>query len=207
MVGKKDFEKELPEGYHEVFHFNAKSIKVGVLFNLIGLVVLAVVMAAGFFFYVCADKPDAAISLDGVWLSVVMLAFLAVMVLYIVLHELVHGICYKCLTGEKLTFGISWSCAFCGVPNIYTYRKTSIIAASAPLIVFTVLLLPLCAVLLFVHPYLYWLGLFLFGLHLGGCCGDFYFVWILLFKYKNPEALMRDTGPEQFIYLPEHKSK
>jgi hypothetical protein len=202
MKEKKTFEKELPEGYCEVFHFNAKSIKVGIIFNLIALVVLIAVMAVGRWIYVAAGTPAPRISLDGIWHSVAMLGFLAVMLLYIVLHELVHGICYKRMTGERLTFGISWSCAFCGVPNIYTYRKTSIIAASAPLILFTVMLVPMCAALMFVHPYLYMLGLFLFGMHLGGCGGDFYFVWILLFKYKSPDALMRDTGPEQFIYLP-----
>lgn len=202
MKEKKTFEKELPEGYCEVFHFNAKSIKVGIIFNLIALVVLIAVMAVGRWIYVAAGTPAPRISLDGIWHSVAMLGFVAVMLLYIVLHELVHGICYKRMTGERLTFGISWSCAFCGVPNIYTYRKTSIIAASAPLILFTVLLVPVCAVLMILHPYLYMLGLFLFGLHLGGCGGDFYFVWILLFKYKSPDALMRDTGPEQFIYLP-----
>lgn len=202
MENKRTFERELPEGYREVFHFNAKSIKVGIIFNLIALVVLIAVMAVGRWIYVAAGTPAPKISLDGIWHSVAMLGFVAVMLLYIVLHELVHGICYKRMTGEKLTFGISWSCAFCGVPNIYTYRKTSIIAASAPLILFTVLLVPVCAVLMFVHPYLYMLGLFLFGMHLGGCGGDFYFVWILLFKYKSPDALMRDTGPEQFIYLP-----
>ena len=205
MENKRTFERGLPEGYREVFHFNAKSIKVGIIFNLIALAVLIAVMAVGRWIYIAAGEPAPRISLEGILRSVAMLGFIAAMVLYIVLHELVHGFCYKRMTGERLTFGISWSCAFCGVPNIYTYRKTSIIAASAPLILFTVLLVPMCAALMYVHPYLYMLGLFLFGLHLGGCSGDFYFVWILLFKYKNPDALMRDTGPEQFIFLPDSK--
>ena len=202
MKAEKTFEKELPDGYCEVFHFNAKSIKVGVIFNLIALVVLIAVMAAGRWIYVATGAPEPRISLDGIELAVAMLGFVAVMVLYIVLHELVHGFCYKRMTGERLTFGLSWSCAFCGVPNIYTYRKTAIVAASAPLVLFTVLLLPVCATLMLVHPYLYVLGLFLFGLHLGGCSGDCYLVGLLLFRYKDSDTLVRDTGPEQSIYLP-----
>ena len=41
----------------------------------------------------------------------------------------------------------------------------------------------------------------LLGLHLGGCSGDIYFASLLLFKFKSPDTLARDTGPEQFIYV------
>ena len=121
----------------------------------------------------------------------------------IVLHELVHGIAYKTLTGEKLTFGISWSCAYCGVPNIYTYRKTAIISVMAPLVVFSVLFVIALAILYSISPLYYLAVAFVFGMHLGGCSGDIYVLYLLLTKFKNKKTLMRDTGPEQFFYIPE----
>ena len=133
---------------------------------------------------------------------IAMMVFIVAMLAYIVLHELVHGIAYKWLTGEKLTFGISWSCAFCGVPNIYVKRRVALIACAAPLLVFSVIMLPLTVLLYFVDPLYYLLSALVFGLHLGGCGGDIYIILLMLFRYRNPETLVRDTGPEQTIYVP-----
>lgn len=203
MMKEKNMEKELPGGYKQVFYMNAKSVKMGILFNLAALVVLVVVMFLAMLFWgLYPDRPLME-ELDEVSSLVVSSTFLLVMILYIILHELVHGIAYKALTGERLTFGLSWSCAFCGVPNIYVYRKAAIISAAAPLVVFTVIMLPIMGALYFSHPLIYCLGAIVLGLHLGGCSGDFYLICLLLFKFKDKRTLVRDTGPEQFIYLPE----
>ena len=198
MKRSSRFERELPAGYRRVFYLNAKSLKVGIVFNLLALPVFAAVFFLGIlvFIRVYADKP---FSMGNAFWG--LLGFYVALLLYVVLHELVHGLFYKLLTGEKLVFGISWSCAFCGVPQIYTYRTVTILSAAAPLVLFTLLFLPLCAVLLFVEPYLYFLALALFGLHLGGCVGDFYLVMLLLLRYKAPNVLVRDTGPEQSVYV------
>ena len=121
-----------------------------------------------------------------------------------VLHELIHGAAYKKLTGEKLTFGMSWSCAFCGVPNIFTYKRCALISVLAPFVIFSLIFIPLTVALYFVDTHYYLLSALLLGLHLGGCCGDLYVSLLLLFKFKNKKLLMRDTGPEQFFYLPEN---
>ena len=128
------------------------------------------------------------------------------MIGYIVLHELVHGIAYKIQTGEKLTFGISWSCAFCGVPNIYTYRRTAIVAVVSPFTIFTLLFIPILILLYCFSPLYYLLAAFIFGLHLGGCSGDLYVLYLLAVKFKDKKTLMRDTGPEQFFYIPDEKN-
>ena len=198
MKPSNRFERELPAGYRRVFYLNAKSLKVGIVFNLLALPVFAAVFFLGLlvFLRVNADKTFA---MDYIFGGLI--GFYAALFLYIVLHELVHCLFYKLFTGEKLVFGISWSCAFCGVPQIYTYRMVTILSAAAPLVLFTVLFLPLCAVLLFTAPFLYFLAVALFGLHLGGCVGDFYLVMLLLFRFKAPNVLVRDTGPEQSIYV------
>lgn len=202
MKGKeKNFARTLPEGYGEVFHIDARNKKVGILLNLIAVGIATAVVALAFIPVAVWGLPAAEI---GFWeVELTILGWVVGMLAYMVLHELTHGVAYKALTGEKLTFGMSWSCAFCGVPNVYTYRRTALVALVAPLCVFSVLLLGLIAVAFFVHPLFYWMATALFAMHLGGCCGDGYMTWLLLFKYRNPALLMRDTGPEQWLYLPE----
>jgi hypothetical protein len=75
----------------------------------------------------------------------------------------------------------------------------------APFTAFTVLLIPIIAWLYFISPVYYLITAFIFGLHLGGCSGDLYVSLLLMTKYKSPKTLMRDTGPEQYFYIPEEK--
>ena len=198
---EKNFERELPGGYKLVKHINAKDIKFGIIFNLVGTLIAFAVIALGGIPVILNENYGA----FDFWLLLAPAAFLSLipMLIYMVLHELVHGIAYKRLTGERLTFGLSWSCAFCGVPKIYTYRRTALIAVLAPFVVFSLLFGILAAVLYFVSLPLYLILVILFGFHVGGCAGDLYVTALLLFKYKNPRTLMRDTGPEQFFYIPE----
>ena len=129
------------------------------------------------------------------------------MIAYIVLHELVHGAAYKALTGERLTFGMSWSCAFCGVPHIFTYRRTAIISTVAPLILFTLIFIPILGLLFHFSPLYFLIAAFIFGLHLGGCSGDVYVLYLLTVRFRNKKTLVRDTGPEQFFYVPDIENK
>ena len=199
----KNFERELPEGYKQVKHINAKDAKLGLILNGICLLVLAAVMLVAFLpLWFCDDGCIFVVD-DPLAMLIALVIFILAMLAYIVLHELVHGIAYKSLTGEKLTFGISWSCAFCGVPGIYTYRKTALISLVSPLIVFSVVFVALTVALYFVSPVYYLMSAFLLGLHLGGCCGDIYVTLLFLFKFKDKRTLMRDTGPEQYFYLPD----
>ena len=203
MSKEQNFERALPEGYKQALYINAKQAKFGIIFNLIALVVLALVMLVAFLTLKANDSfPAIHFELEDPSFFIPYLIFLAAMVGYIVLHELVHGTAYKALTGERLTFGMSWSCAFCGVPHIFTYRKTAIIATVAPFAVFTLLFIPILALFYFLSPLYYLLASLLFGFHLGGCSGDLYALLLLTFKFKNKKTLIRDTGPEQFFFVP-----
>ena len=201
---KQNFERELPIGYKQALYINAKNAKFGIVFNLIALAVLALVMAAAILsLYLSGNLSIDIFKVGRIKFIIAYFVFFASMLVYIVLHELVHGIAYKAMTGEKLTFGLSWSCAFCGVPNIYTYRKTALIAVLAPFAVFTVLFIPAVIILYFFSPLYYLIFAFIFGLHLGGCSGDLYVTFLLLTKFRSKKALMRDTGPEQYFYVPQ----
>lgn len=199
---ERNFERELPAGYKQALYINAKDKKFGIIFNLIAILVLALVMVGAVLSLEFSGKLSLSLfELEFIQLTVAYLVFFASMIGYIILHELVHGISYKTLTGEKLTFGLSWSCAFCGVPNIYIYRKTAIISVLAPFVLFTLILIPILAFLYFSSPFYYLIISFIFGLHLGGCSGDLYVSYLLATKFKDRKTLIRDTGPEQFFYV------
>ena len=204
MLKEQNFERELPAGYKQALYINAKNAKFGIIFNLIALVVLAFVMVFAVISLHFGGKLSVDIlNMENIGFIIAYCVFIVSMLVYIVLHELVHGIAYKILTGEKLTFGISWSCAFCGVPNIFTYRKTAIISVISPFAFFTFLFIPTLVLLYCFSPIYYLIASFIFGLHLGGCSGDLYVLYLLTARFKDTKTLMRDTGPEQFFYVPD----
>lgn len=192
-----NFETILPENYQEVFHIDVKNNKTGLILNLIALLIAGILIAIAFaILFLTIDFVYDLQSSDTLYFF----AFLGILILYIIAHELVHGIAYKSLTKQKLTFGIKWSCAFCGVPNIYVSRKTAMIALILPFAVFTPIFTGILVWLYFYQQFLYFYTAILLALHGGGCIGDLYVFLLFLFKFKDKTYLMRDTGPEQFIY-------
>lgn len=187
---------ELPKNYREVYHIDAGAKKTGLLLTLFSLVIsVAVIVSVVLLCDFSTFNRGRMFLYD--------LVFLGGMIAYIVSHELVHGAAYKALTHQKLTFGITWSAAFCGVPDIYVSRRTALIALAMPLAVFSLVFLTLTLTLARVDAGWYLVCGVLLGIHLGGCIGDMFMIWLLLTKYKSRALLMRDTGPEQFLYMPE----
>lgn len=199
----ENYYHELPQGYREVMVVDAKdNKKVAVAFTVFSFVLGAIAFI------------PILLNLNGSFRSVIngensktvfitYLVAVAAFIIYLILHELVHGAAYKALTHQKLTFGLTLTVAFCGVPDVYTSRRTALIALAAPFVTFTVIFIPLIIWLHSVNQLFYLFAGILFALHFGGCIGDLYMMYILLFKYKDPRTLMNDTGPKQTIYIPE----
>ena len=201
-MGNNNFERKLPIGYREAKRIDAQSSRTAVILNLVGLVIMALVLV-----FTCLPiflDGKASVENGGFW---IWLAVFASLVAYIVLHELVHGAAYKLTTGEKLTFGISLTCAFCGVPKIYTYRKTALFAVLAPFVLFSVLLVGALVIAYFVNIGLYFVLAFVLANHVGGCVGDLYVGGLLLFKYKDNSVLMNDTGPKMTFFVKDAEEK
>lgn len=197
----KSWYKELPEGYREAKVVDAKAKKTSVLFTVSSFVLtiavlLPILLTFGSLRALFEEYGRKRMLIaDAV--------FLVCVVSYIVLHELVHGIAYKAMTHQKLTFGMTLTVAFCGVPDIYTSRKTALVALLAPFLTFSAILIPLTIWFFSFNLLYYLLSGILFAVHFGGCIGDLYMTALLLFKYKDPRTLMNDTGPKQTIYLPD----
>ncbi len=195
----KSFERTLPRGYRLATVMDASKGRFAVVFTLISTVFLLVAIAALALPFILVPKPTDDF-LHG-YISY-MIGILASFV-YIVLHELVHGVAYKRLTGEKLTYGFTFTCAYCGVPKIFTYRKTALISVLAPFVLFTALLIPALAIAYNISTGLYIVLAIVFAMHFQGCSGDLYVTYLLLFKYRDKGTLMNDTGPRMALFVPD----
>ena len=186
----KDYEIVLPQGYESVLTIDATDKKFALRMNLAALIPMVPAMLLAW--RMIWNTPVA-------YFPQKMLGFFAAMLLYVVLHELVHGVAYRVLTHRKLTFGLKLTCAYCGVPDIYCYRRTALISLLAPFTVFTILFAALAVFL--GDTMLRACAVILLGMHLGGCSGDLYDSWLYLTRFRDPLTLMRDTGPAQTFYV------
>ena len=194
-----NFEKELPEGYELKLHIDAKDKKLTAIYLALSLVPLIIVVVAACL--IIEFVGGGLFSLDGAYAHIALLIAVVVMLVYMILHELTHGITYKALTGGKLTFGLRWNVAFCGVPDIFVYRKAAKIAVLMPFLVFNVVLVGLTVGMYFVDGCAFLAAALVLGMHIGGCVGDLHVTYMLDHKFKDSKTLMRDTGPEQFFYV------
>lgn len=193
----KNYELELPDKYKLIKTIDAKNHKTAIIMNILSIFVALIVFIIGIYIYYCFNT-ELTSEFDNKALIVFLLYFVGFGI-SIVIHELIHGLFYKIFTKQKLTFGITFSAAFCGVPNIYIKKKAMIITTIAPSIIISLLLL---IPLLLVNNLLYFIFiLLLFASHLGGCIGDFYIIILLIFKYSHKETLVNDTGEKQNIYV------
>ena len=202
----KTYETELPQGYVEATVIDVRNKKIGIIFNVVAIAVpivtLIVTWLALFSQYDESlwEIVQNHVLLENAWSNLAHLAiFIVALIAYIILHELTHGLVYKILTKQKLTFGLTLTAAYCGVPNIYVYRSTALLSLLAPFVLFLpVFLVPMfflqnnLDVLLFAV---------LLGMHVGGCVGDLYDTFLYLFKFRSSDTLMQDTGPKQTFYV------
>ncbi len=195
----ENYYKELPEGYREVKVVDAKKGKTSALFTIFSFILTILALLP---IVLNCDYSEISHNFRDKQTLIAYFAMFGGLIVYIILHELTHGMAYKALTHQKLTYGFTLTVAFCGVPDIYTSRKTALISLAAPFLTFSVILLPIVIWLHSVSLLYYNAVGFLFAIHFGGCVGDLYMMYLLLFKYKDPRTLMNDTGPKQTIYIP-----
>ena len=200
----ESYYRELPQGYREVLVVDAKDNKKVAAMLTVFSFVLGVIAFLPILFNLNGSFRSVIRGEDSKTVFITYLVTMVAFISYIILHELVHGAAYKALTHQKLTFGLTLTVAFCGVPDVYTSRKTALIALAAPFLTFNIILIPLLIWIHSVNQFVFLFAGILFALHFGGCIGDLYMTALLLFKYRDPRTLMNDTGPKQTIYVPEN---
>lgn len=202
----KHFEEKLPENYRLVKTVDATKAPFAVVFNLLSLVMMVGAFAVLYFAFgtdVSLIKEQF-LTLPDFTKILALLLLVVGFIVCIVLHELVHGVVYKAFTKRKLTFGVTMTCAYCGVPDVFVYRTASLCALLAPFFIFSIAFI---VPMFFLQNTVWFLLLAaLFAMHFGGCVGDLYITVLYVFKFRDGKTLMRDTGPVQTFYLPHEKS-
>ena len=166
--------------------------------------VIAIVGFLALYYAITGDETATELTLglavEGVWwwnLALSFLAFLVLMAVVILPHELCHGLAIRAFGGEpRYGFGVSYFVfpyAFATSDTRLT-RNQFVVTALAPLVVLTLLGVPL--MILFEIP---WLAIPL-ALNAGGAVGDVWMSLILLSYPAGVTVLDRETGVE--IYGP-----
>lgn len=108
---------------------------------------------------------------------------------YLILHEFLHGMVYLILTGQRFKIGRNKDGFYCILPQLFVYRKTQLLCASAPFIVFTITLLGGSIVAIINQSSLFMISSCLLAFHLFACRSDIYLMKELL-KIKNARNLL-----------------
>lgn len=116
--------------------------------------------------------------------------------LYLALHELVHGL-VTTLNGAKAFYGFRVAYAYAG-SRAYFSRSAYIAVALAPVIVWG---LVLALVLPLIPAGWFWVVYLIQVMNLGGAAGDYYVTYRIL--KMPPDTLVQDTGIEMTFFTKE----
>ncbi|MCI8497012.1 MAG: DUF3267 domain-containing protein [Clostridiales bacterium] len=197
-------EERLPDGYVLYRELDlVKDRKLMLLAN--GLALLVMLVLAGVYLLLQVTLTGSVLFElphwgDSYWgIMGPFLIFLIVLfgstALYMVLHELVHGVFIKRYCGKSAKYGFNGLYAFAGRDDMLFYKGPYIIIALAPVILFGILFFFL---LLFASGIWFTGVYFLQMMNLSGAAGDLYACWVL--RKVGPDALINDSGTSMRIY-------
>lgn len=180
--------QKLPMGYREVLSIDLqKDTKQALLVNGLAIAIAAVMLVPGFLlaptFKIGGNLPTLA-------------AFLVCAVVYMVLHELVHGACMKLFGAKRVRFGFTGLYAFAGSEE-YFKKGAYIVVALAPLVVLGAVLL---ALNIAAGMQYFWFVYLLQLINVSGAAGDLYVSFRFLRMPKD--ILVRDTGVSMTVFAP-----
>lgn len=186
----------LPEDFREIADFDLqKNKKQMLIVNGISLVI-ALALIVPMIFVVPINTLFAGLADMNVGLQMLikMAALLGFMLVYMVLHELVHGICMRAIAGIKPRYGFTGMYAY-AASDAYFGKGPYILIALAPVVLWGIVLAivtPLVPVTWF------WVVYFIQIMNLSGAAGDIYVTCCLLRMPKD--VLIRDWGVAMKVY-------
>ncbi|MGN1126831.1 MAG: DUF3267 domain-containing protein [Ruminococcus sp.] len=183
----------LPAGYREIYSVNLqKDKKTALIVNIVALILMAIFVIIGWFIvpYSYTFHNDESI----VTPLLKLIAVLAEMIVYLILHELVHGITMKHYGAKKVKYGFTGLYAFAGCEEYFS-KKSYIVIALAPIVVWGIVLAVVCC---FVPKSWFWVVYFIQIMNFSGAAGDLY-VTCKFSKFPK-DILINDTGLEMKVY-------
>lgn len=184
--------KTLPEGWTQFDKINLKENKKQFwLMQGISILLAVLMIVAGCFIV----HPSAFFGATGIEEYIAIAVLVAGAVVYIVLHELTHGVFLSAFTRTKPKFGFVGWAAYCG-NEAYCNKPCYAVVALSPLVVWGIVFGVLNV---FFHDGVwFWVIWFLQTMNVAGAAGDLFVSFKLLFYPK--EILVQDTGLAMTVY-------
>ncbi|MBE6813400.1 MAG: DUF3267 domain-containing protein [Ruminococcaceae bacterium] len=180
----------LPEGYKEFYSLDLqKDKKKALLVNGIALAISVIMVIPMHFVVPITTLFD--ISKGYIFK---MLTLVLLLVVYMILHELVHGVAMKLCGTKKVKYGFTGLYAFAGSEDFYP-KKPYIFIALAPVVLWGIVL---AVVNILVPTEWFWIIYILQIMNLSGAAGDF-FVTIKFSQFPD-DILVKDHGVGMVVY-------
>ena len=167
----------------------AKNKKESMIVNTLSLVLLGVVFALGFLLFPNTGAGEEAY-------QPVMIAALFAFIVYIILHEAVHGVFMWYFSKQKPHFGFKLQYAYAG-SEVYFCRTPYLVIALAPFVVWGLVFGVIALLLDNVWVWLFW---FLEAANASGAAGDLY-VFCTVSRMPK-DVLVQDDGISMRIFAP-----
>ncbi|MBP3372071.1 MAG: DUF3267 domain-containing protein [Clostridia bacterium] len=185
--------QQLPQGYVRILSIDLqKEKKLFLTINLIGLAIMAVLTIPMLFLVPISALFDMSNGLGPYFVRFVSL--LVLIVVYMVLHELVHGITMKLCGTKRVKYGFTGAYAFAGSDDYYD-KKSYIIIALAPVILWGIVL---AIVTPLVPTPWFWVVYFIQICNLSGAAGDLYVT--VKFARLPADILVKDDGVRMNVF-------
>ena len=183
---------ELPEGYAEIKRVDLqKNKKLAILINVVSLVIMGLLVLIGLLVRPISFAAILENSLDLLLRSFLLLGGI---VLYVIGHELMHGVFIKIYSGKKAKYGFTGLYAYAG-SDAYFNKRHYLIIALAPVVFFGFMFLIMN---LFLPGEWFWFIYFLQIVNLSGAAGDLYITYLMC---KFPaDVLTKDKGVGMVFY-------
>ena len=181
----------LPEDYGEIYSLNLQKDKRTAM--IVNLLALAAVMAVSMNFFVPVTSFfDMSGGIVRYFLRLA--ALIVLMVLYMVLHEMVHGIAMKLCGTKRVKYGFTGLYAFAGSEDYYD-KKSYIFIALAPIVLWGTVL---AAVNFFVPTEWFWIVYMIQLINISGAAGDLFAA--VKFSRMPKNILIQDSGVSMRVF-------
>ena len=183
----------LPEDYGEIYSLNLqKDKRTAIIVNLLALAIAAVMAVSMNFFVPATSVFDMSGGIVRYFLRLA--ALIVLMVLYMVLHELVHGIAMKLCGTKRVKYGFTGLYAFAGSEDYYD-KKSYIFIALAPIVLWGTVL---AAVNFFVPTEWFWIVYMIQLINISGAAGDLFAA--VKFSRMPKNILIQDSGVSMRVF-------
>lgn len=188
--------EKLPEGFNEIYAVDLQKNKKTALFVNMLAIIIAGILAVP----ICFLVPITSLfSMENGMLNYVIrfVVLLASIVLYMILHELVHGIAMRICGTRKVKYGFTGLYAFAGSSDYYN-KTAYIFIALAPVVLWGIIL---AVINPFVSAEWFWVVYFIQIMNLSGAAGDLFVT--VKFSRLPKDILIQDYGVGMKVFSKE----